>query len=434
MTTELDSTENFTAQKIVIATFGSLGDMHPMNALGIELKKRGHHLTFAAGEFYREKIEMLGFNFAPMRPNLNPEDKQLARRLMDTKKGSENLLREIIIPNLRPMYEDLQKAISDADILISGEAVFVAKSLAQKTHIKWITTTLAPGTLLSVYDPFVPPSAQWLKHLRFLGARFHTEVYKAARKVIDSWLEPYRAFRRELGLNENHNPMFEGKSDLLNLAMFSHVLGAPQNDWHQPTVQTGFCFYDGKDDFGKISEKLDEFLEKGDAPIVFTLGSAAVLDARDFFDESVKAAKTLNKRAVCLYGVFNEPPKGLDDSIVGFDYAPYSQIFPKAACVVHQGGVGTTSQVLRAGVPHLIMPYSHDQPDNAERCKRLGVAETISREKYSAETAAKLLRRILTDSKYQTNAAEAAQIIQAENGTQTACDAIENVSGKRNPA
>lgn len=426
--------------KIVIATFGSLGDMHPMNALGIELRERGHEIVFAAMEAYREKIEILGFEFRPMRPHLDPEDKKLARELMDAKSGSELLLRKIILPNLRPMYEDLIEIVSDADAFISSEVVFVGDAVAKKSGKKWITTTLAPGTFLSAHDPFVPPSAQWLKHIRFLGSGFHSAIYSVVKRMIESWFADYRAFRRELGLSEDHDPLFKGKSSLLNLAMFSKVLGKPQPDWHSPTLQTGFCFYDGKDDMGKMPEGLSEFLANGEPPIIFTLGSAAVMDARDFFEESAKAAKILGKRAVLLYGIFNELPQiaesdewriesGTDikSNIAAFDYAPYSFVFPQAACVVHQGGVGTTSQVLRAGVPHLFMPYSHDQPDNAARCERLGVAKIISREDYTAENAAKKLGEILSYPSFKSNAVDASRIVLTENGTKTACDAIETV-------
>lgn len=413
--------------KIVLAAFGSLGDMHPMIALGIELRRRGHEVIFAAMEFYREKIEMLGFQLHPLRPDLDPNDKKLARELMDLKKGSETLLKQIILPNLRPMYEDLTKAVADAEILISTEVVFAAASVAEKTGIKWATTTLAPGTFLSAYDPFVPPTAPWLKHLRFLGSGFHKAMYGIVEKMIDSWFEEYRIFRRELGLSDDKNPLFEGKSDLLNLAMFSKVIGTPQPDWHSSTVQTGFCFYDGQNDLGNMPEKLGEFLENGEPPIVFTLGSAAVMDARNFYDESIKAAKILNKRAVMLYGVFNQPPQTLTENIVGFDYAPYSQIFPKAVCVVHQGGIGTTSQVLRAGVPMLVMPYSHDQPDNAARCERIGVARTISRNDYTGAKAAQEIKELLTDLSYKANALKTADIVKSEHGTKVACDAIEAV-------
>src|SRR5438552_11314505 len=132
--------------KIVLATIGSLGDMHPKIALAIELKKRGHDVTIAAMEFYRERIEPLGLKFAPMAPHLDPDDKDLARDLMDARKGSEKILREIVIPNLRPMYDDLTRAVDGADLLISGEIVFAVKSVVEKTGVKWVSTSLQPGT------------------------------------------------------------------------------------------------------------------------------------------------------------------------------------------------------------------------------------------------------------------------------------------------
>ena len=229
-------------------------------------------------------------------------------------------------------------------------------------------------------------------------------------------------------MSEDHDPIITDKySKYLHLAMFSKVLGRTQPDWYSRTLQTGFCFYDGKEDLGGMPDGLGEFLGAGEAPIVFTLGSAAVMDPGGFFEQSLGAAKRLNRRAVALYGVFDEPPEGLDEDRVGFDYAPFSQVFPKAACVVHQGGVGTTAQVLRAGVPHLIMPYSHDQPDNAARCERLGVARVIGRKRYNAERAAAEIGKLLEDKSYKAKAMEAKSIVEVEKGTKIACDGIESV-------
>jgi UDP:flavonoid glycosyltransferase YjiC (YdhE family) len=281
--------------------------------------------------------------------------------------------------------------------------------------------------MFSSHDPNVYPQAEWLDVLRPLPAAFHSGLFALIRTTITHWYEPYKAFRRKLGLNENHDPIFFGKfSRLRHLAIFSTALARPQPDWWQPTIQTGFCFYDGQADSGEMPEALEEFLAGGDPPIIFTLGSAAVMDAGDFFDESAKAAKLLNRRAVLLYGNDNEPPAGLTDEVVAFPYAPYSRVFSKAACVVHQGGVGTTGQVLRAGVPQLIMPFSHDQPDNAARCRRNGVAKTIRRSQYAAETAATQIRELLSDQRYSGNARKAADIVASEHGTVTACDAVEN--------
>lgn len=414
--------------KIVLSTFGSLGDVHPKIALGLEIRKRGHEVVFNVMEAYREKFDALGFKIVPLRPNIAPADRDLVRRLMDNKTGSELMFNEILMPNLRQMYEDVMKAIEGADIILTGEVVLPIKSVVEKTGIKWISTSLAPISFLSIDDPSVYPNAEFLEHFRFMPKLFHSFILAAARKVFHKWFKPYREFRRELGLSENHDPMFGDKySNLLHLAMFSKVLATLQPDWAKSTVQTGFCFYDGQLDMGNMHEDLQKFLDTGEPPVVFTLGSAAVMDARDFFEQSIETAKMLKQRAVMLYGLINEPPKGLDAERVGFDYAPYSQIFPKAAAVVHQGGIGTTAQVLRAGVPMLVMPYSHDQPDNAARCRRLGVAEIISRNDYQAKKAARKLDKLLSDSSYKTKAIEAKKIVDSEVGTQAACDEIEKI-------
>ena len=361
--------------RIVLATMGSLGDLHPMIALALELRKRGHTPVVNTWEGYREKVEGLGLEFHPLRPNVDPTDRELLRKTMDARTGPEMVIKELIFPALGDMYEDLTAACDGADLLINGEIVYATASLVEKTNIKWISTSLAPLAMFSSEDPNVYPTAEWLEYLRPMPAFMHRALLSVMRLSLNSWFEPYKAFRRGLGLSEDHDPIFDDKySKLLHLAMFSKAIGRPQPDWYSPTLQTGFCFFD-ESESAALDPDIAGFLDAGEPPIVFTLGSAAVLDARDFFDESAKAAKMLGKRALLLYGRENEPPKGLDKNITAFQYAPYSQVFPRAACVVHQAGVGTTAQVLRAGVPHLdhaVQPRSARQcrPLPSSRCRR----------------------------------------------------------------
>jgi rhamnosyltransferase subunit B len=411
----------------VLTTFGSLGDLHPFVAIGLELRERGHAVVFATLEYYREKIAALGFEFHPVRPDINPDDVHLARDLMDLKTGTERLLREFLFPAVRDAYADLRAAVTNADAMIAGEVVFAAPILAEKTGIKFISTSLAPASFLSAYDPFVPPTMPWLEKFRFLGAGFHKLFYAAAKKSISGWSRSVKEFRRELGLNPNVDPLFQSKfSSLLHLALFSKVLGAPQPDWHPSTVQTGFCFYDGRNDLGAMPDGMREFLDAGEPPIVFTLGSAAVWAADDFFEQSAAAAKKLNVRAALVLGE-NAPPQNLPPEIAVFEYAPYGEVFPRASAVVHQGGIGTTAQTLRAGVPQLVVPFSHDQPDNAARCVRLKVARTVRRARYNAQTAETALRALLENSEYERRANAVKNLIDAENGVKSACDAIEAV-------
>ena len=213
------------------------------------------------------------------------------------------------------------------------------------------------------------------------------------------------------------------------LALFSHVLGVEQKDWPENTLITGFCFYDADAGNAALPEKLEEFLDAGEAPVAFTLGSAAVLAAGNFYEQSARAAKKLGVRAVLLIGTDprNRPQQELPDSICVAEYAPYSKLFGRVALVVHQGGVGTTAQCLRAGRPMLIMPYSHDQPDNARRMRRMGVARVIQRAQYKPWRVARRVRAMLATPEYDGRARSVAEEVARENGVKSACDALEGL-------
>lgn len=312
-----------------------------------------------------------------------------------------------------------------ADLIVTNEIVYAARIVAEKLKIRWAFCALAPGSFFSAYDPFVLPPFPALSMLRAFGPVVNRQVMNFAKFVTRSWGELIHQLRQELGLPPVGHPIVNDKfSPYLVLAVFSSVLGTPQPDWAANTIVTGFPFYDGNHSAGLVPE-LKQFLDAGEPPIIFTLGSAAVLSPGDFYRQSIEATKQLHRRAVLLIGK-NPPPENLPESVVVFGYAPYSEIFPHACAIVHQGGVGTTAQALRAGRPTLVMPYSHDQPDNAARVERLGTSRTISRKQYSASRVAKELRELLDNPSYTAKAAEIGRIVQAEDGVGVACDAIEN--------
>jgi UDP:flavonoid glycosyltransferase YjiC (YdhE family) len=178
---------------------------------------------------------------------------------------------------------------------------------------------------------------------------------------------------------------------------------------------------------------LDRFLEAGPPPIVFTVGFSAVTVAGRFYEESIAAARTLGHRAVLVGRRIGTQQVALPEGVFWCEYGPFSRLFPRAAAVVHAGGIGTTGLAMRAGRPMLVVPFAHDQPDNAERLRRLGVARTISGPRYSAARATAELRHILDDPSYVQRALQVGGQLQQEDGVKAACDALEALPPARCP-
>ncbi|XGV97670.1 MAG: glycosyltransferase [Leptolyngbya sp. BL-A-14] len=411
--------------RVVLTTIGSLGDLHPFIAIGLGLRARGHEIVIATTKDYRTKIESLGLEFHSIRPDhIAMDDPKMLSLMMDLQKGTERVVKDYLLANLRQTYTDLLAAVRGADFLVSHETIYATPLVAEVLKLRWATCALTPGSFFSAYDPFVLPPFPALAKLRILGPRVNRQVNNFAKFVTRDWGEPIHKLRRELGLKPVGNPVIDDKfSPYLVLALFASVLGSPQPDWASNTVVTGFPFYDGYRE-GGLAPKLKQFLENGEPPIVFTLGSAAVFSPGNFYEASIQAAKMLDRRAVLLVGK-NPSPGNLPERIVAFDYAPFSEIFPCAFAIVHQGGIGTTAQALRAGRPTLVIPYSHDQPDNAARVERLGTSRTVPRKQYTARRVAKELRKLLENLSYAAKASEVGDIIRAEDGVGVACDAIE---------
>jgi UDP:flavonoid glycosyltransferase YjiC (YdhE family) len=419
--------------RIVLSNIGTFGDINPLIAMALELKRRGHAPVMAVPAVFEEKIVPLGLEFHAVRPDIDPENTILVEMIYDVKKGTERGLREFLFPVLRQTYDDLLDAATRperADLLLLGELNYAGPLVAEVTGIPWASYVLAPLSFFSAFDPPVLPMYPRLARADKTVPGMGRAIRRLARFVSRKWPQPIYDLRAELGLAKGANPLFDAKhSPYLVLALFSRVLGVEQKDWPENTRITGFCYYDSDAGNDELPANLKEFLAAGPAPVVFTLGSAAVLAAGRFYEFSAKAAMRLGVRAVLLIGTDerNRPRQALPESICVAEYAPFSALFPQAALVVHQGGVGTTAQCLRASKPMLIMPYSHDQPDNGRRMRRLKVARVIQRGNYLPVRVARKLKAMLEEPLFARRAKLVAQRLEREDGVLSACDALEEL-------
>ncbi len=414
------------SKQIVLATIGSLGDLHPCLALALELTRRGHRVTIASTPHYRPKVERLGIGFRSLRPNWDPTAPALIRLCEDLKKGPEVLYRKMLLPELRDTYEDLLAIAADTDLMIAGELVYAAPLVAEKLALRWVSIILSPFSFFSSFDPSVMVNAPALLHLRKAGPSVYRAGLNLGRLATWHWSNPVRRLRREQGLRPACDPVFRDKfSPDLVLALFSPWLARPQPDWPSQTLQPGFVYFDEHAPDAELASCLSRFLAAGVDPIVFTQGSTAVHNPGSFYQVSAAAAKRVGRRAILL-GTTAAPGTCSSD-VLTLPYAAYAQVFPHAAVNVHQGGSGTTGEALRSGRPMLVVPYGWDQPDNAARVARLGAGLHVARSDYSVDTAAAALKFLLANPRFSARATEIGNQVAAEDGLAFACNAIGSV-------
>ncbi len=404
--------------KVVFASHGSLGDLVPFLEIGKVLRARGVAVTVATHAAHRPAVEAAGLAFAPMRPD-RPHDADFHARFMDPRRGAAFAYTQYLGPAIGDSDADLTAAVNGADVLVSVTLALAAPIVAARTGMPWLSAAFQPAMLYSAEDP---PKVPMLPLVRGWHA-YNARVLHYAEKGVESWATGLRAYRAQQGLGHYPaHPAFRGQHAPGGvLALFSPLLDKVPADAPPGTVQTGQVLQTGGP---PLAPDIAAFLADGPAPVVFTLGSASAHVARRFFVHSARAAQRLGVRALLLVG----RAEGLRDVARGpglmvAEQAPYQAVFPQSAAVVHQGGIGTIALAMAAGVPMVVVPFAHDQPDNAVRAARAGVGRVVPRWRYPL-SAAPILGQVLADAEMRAVAQRLAPRIAAERGAERAADAI----------
>jgi UDP:flavonoid glycosyltransferase YjiC (YdhE family) len=414
--------------RIVLATYGSPGDLYPFLAIGVELRGRGHDVVVASSALYRQAVLDAGLAFAAVRPERAPgqPEPDYLDRLRREWRRPEQIFRAMFLPDLRAALEDQLGVVHGADLVLSHTLTPAAALAAEARGIPWLSTVMQPMGYLSAYEPPVVGPGWIAAALRSAGPRLTALGFGMARNLTARWTVEWGQVRAELGLPPSRaHPLWEGQHAARgSLGLFPRVLGEPQPDWPPQARVTGFPFYRHTDT--ALEPEVAHFLGGGEAPLVFTLGTTAVNDPGEFFAESVDAARRLGMRALLLVGRGRmDTAARVADGVLAAPYAPHHLIFPRASVIIHQGGIGTLAEALLAGKPMLIMPYAHDQFDNAWRAKRLGVARSISRRRYKGAAVSRALARLLDDPVVAQTATRAGLQVSRDAGAATAADLIE---------
>lgn len=413
--------------RILFASLGSRGDLNPILALAHEAAARGHEVRVAASGNFSVSVASAGLEFFELRPGLLSAARQV-RYLSDARRGPGRLLRECVFPASEATYRDLLAASGGVDMLVVGELLYVAPLVAAQRGIPWLNVILAPSSFLSETDPCVLAPLPVLSRLGRFGKWPTRAVHAIGRRVTGRWAAPLRELERGLGQPAMPNPVYEGKHSPHGvLALFPSFLAAKQPDWPPQTVQTGFPFYDQPAPLPRI---VAEFCAAGPPPVVFTLGSAVVMMEDDFYAMAAEAVGTLGCKGILLVGSGHSKPV-VSGNLLFANYLPLEEVLPHAVAVVHHGGIGSSAMALRFGKPSLVVPFGYDQPDNAARLERLGVAKVIPRRRLSGSSLAKALAGVLCDRRMAERANALSQRIRPREDLEASVDEIERVGLRR---
>lgn len=374
------SAQTTASLRIVLATFGTHGDLNPFIGIALALREMGLDPVIATHEEYREPVQSAGVAFHPMRPHRRQlgmdSVAKTTEMLRAFRQRRQLILTRFVLPHLEESYEDALAAMTGAWLVFSSSLSFGAKLAAEKLGIPHIAVVLQPGMMLSAYDPPVLGTHIGMSRVLYAGGPVVNRILLGlVRRISRRWARPIDRFRARLGLPDGPHPFFDGQWNgaQWTLGLYSCVLGTRQPDHPRPFSVAGFSFYDG---FGGLPSDIRQFLDEGSPPLIFTLGTSAVHDSSRFVTVAVDALRILRERALLVLDDAQCAAwrATLPDNVRVTGYVPYSQVFPRARAIIHHGGIGTTAQALQAGRPQLVAPYFVDQPDNARRVARLGGA------------------------------------------------------------
>jgi UDP:flavonoid glycosyltransferase YjiC (YdhE family) len=386
--------------KVVLAAYGSRGDVEPFAAVGRELLRRGHDVCIAV------PLNMLGFvesaGLAAVTFGSDPAGQGDGDFVRTT--NSQNpvaAMTEVMERVARAWTEwgtTLVTLANEADLLVTGKGEQgLGANVAEYYDIPLATLHFFPG-----------------------GSSRPGGVI--GRITEDAEADQ----RRALGL-----PEATGPAESLEIHAYDELCF--------PEAATEFAEQGGRRPFvGALTLELpsdadDEVLSwiaAGTPPIYFGFGNNVRIPAPAETVAVISAAcAQLGERALICSGAsdFTEIPYFDNVKVVGA--VNHAAIFPACRAVVHHGGAGTTAAGMRAGIPTLILWFSfEDQPMWAAAVERIKVG---SGRQFSASTLASLvvdLRSILTP-QCVTRAREiAAQMTKSAESVAGAADLLEDAA------
>lgn len=424
--------------KITLLAFGSRGDIQPIIALALSLQKAGHTVKVATHRSFESWVRESGLDFALLSMNLmesiRSQQVQEILRKGKTPLGFISTYQKFVAPTMDAVLLDSWKACQDAEAIVASSLAFWGSDIAEALGVPYYFAEFFPVSSTSAF-----PHALFPPQLGRLGGWFNRLSYSLMwglfwyiyRPAINQWRQKQLNLP-PIGMWRSHlSRMIAKKTPIL--AAYSPNVVSLKKDRISNVYQTGYWFLDVPKDFIPPKDLVD-FLEDGKPPIYIGFGSyTGGEEANKLTEIALAALKKSKQRGILLMDKEKAKSFDLPDTVFAIESIPHPWLFPKMAAVLHHCGAGTTAATIKAGVPHIPLPFMADQPFWGDRIVKLGIGTApLSSETLTVEHLSDAMSKVVNNEEIKSRSLELGQKVANETGAIDAVAVIEQKISFRN--
>lgn len=413
---------------IGIFTYGTRGDVQPYVVLALGLIEKGHSVTLAAPENFKDFVEGFGVSFHPLYGNaeemMNSPQGQSVLKTENTLKLMQyffDMLYQIRVPLRKSYWEGIEKV----EYIIANSAILpIVSAIAEKQNKKVALTYFMP--------PVVPTTEFPLGDFDFLNFSWYNKLtYQIAQsfywKIVKKETNEYRQELFLPVLKENLITYID-KQKPLDLYCISPALIPQPKDWESHHKITGFLTLDVQKREGhfldRIPSDLEAWLAAGEKPVYVGFGSNGIGNTEKFTQILSDILNNTNERILFCTGwsLFDNLPQ--HKNLFVAKYVNHEAVFPRCKVGVFHGGAGTLAAMLRHNLPVVIVSFYTDQPTWGKIVERKKIGVHLPVKKLTTDKLALAIQKVQTI-EITSNVAEIGQKIRNENGLDNAVSEIE---------
>jgi len=399
--------------RILLFTWGSMGDVVPFVAFSKKLQSAGFEVVLGAADIFSDFIKSHNIDYIKIGSSINKDkynelmDKVLSEK--NPRKQFKFLLKNALINDLEKQYEDCLDAIKQTDIVICHWMQIAGLMASEKLNKPVITITLNPIGVTNIFG-----AIEDRDHDLVLDGN---KVWRLSVELSDLlWGDEIHAFRKFVNLKSVSSISINQYSQKLNLVAVSPCLVQEHECWPENHHAVGFWSLSDNTDW-KPDDKIRDFLLRFKEPLLISFGSMAGNGVEAITVKLINAIKTVGYPVIVQAGWGELGNVELPENVIKVGYISHDWLLPKVKCVIHHGGAGTTAAALRFGVPSIVVWHMFDQPYWGNLIDKGGLGtKPLAIHDLTTENLVERINQVLGSDKYHNACADMAVCLSAENG------------------